>query len=35
MFSPIDHLEYRIKPGDSLSLIINRFYGVSPGTPAD
>lgn len=34
MLSPIGHLEYRIKPGDSLSLIISRFYGASPGTPA-
>lgn len=34
MLSPVEYLEYRIKPGDSLSLIIRRFYGVSPDTPA-
>lgn len=31
--SRAEHFEYRVKAGDSLSMIIARFYGVGPRSP--
>ncbi|SDU32507.1 LysM peptidoglycan-binding domain-containing protein [Halopseudomonas salegens] len=33
MVNSTDYLEYRVKPGDSLSMIMSRFYAVSPRCP--